>query len=194
MPDDLHHHRPPTEHMAVVRAPARPPRAQGEDCTIVIFGAFGDLTKRLVMPALYNLARTKTLPEKFAIIGVDVADGTAKSWVEHLHEMLLSFVGNSGSEFNVDEIDEKLWAHMAERMAYVKGDITKPDVYEALGKELEKSAAKFDTGDNAIFYLAVGDRFFGDVVDNLGASGLADQQADESGAPGRWRRVVIEKP
>ena len=194
MPDDLHHHRPPTEAMAVVRAPARPARAKGEDCTIVIFGAFGDLTKRLVMPALYNLARTKTLPENFAIIGVDVADGTAQSWVEHLHEMLLSFVGNSGSEFNVDEIDEKLWGHMAERMAYVKGDITKPDVYKALGKELEKSASKFDTSDNAIFYLAVGDRFFGDVVDNLGASGLADQQPDSEGNHKRWRRVVIEKP
>src|ERR1700759_4357701 len=105
MPDDLHHHRPPTEHMAVVRAPARPARAPAEDCTIVIFGAFGDLTKRLVMPALYNLARTKILPEKFAIIGVDVVDGSAESWAEHLHKMLLSFVGNANSEFNIDSID-----------------------------------------------------------------------------------------
>src|SRR6185312_13473440 len=81
-----------------------------------------------------------------------------------------------------------------ERMTYVKGDITKPDVYAALGKELEKSAAKFKTGDNAVFYLAVGDRFFGDVVDHLGASGLADQQTDKDGTHKRWRRVVIEKP
>src|SRR6185369_14725246 len=139
--------------------------------------------KRLVMPALYNLARTKVLPENFAILGVDVVDGTAESWAEHLHSMLLSFVGNAGSEFNIDAIDEGLWRHMVERMAYVRGDITKPDVYKTLNAELEKSAAKFDTGGNAIFYLAVGDRFFGDVVDNLGAAGLADQQMDADGTP-----------
>src|SRR4051812_4873532 len=117
MPDDLH--RPPigtpAEAMAVVRAPDRQVRAPAEDCAIVIFGAFGDLTKRLVMPALYNLARTKILPKNFAIIGVDVVDGTAESWVKHLHTMLLSFVGNSGSEFNIDAIDEKLWRRMADR-------------------------------------------------------------------------------
>src|ERR1700754_3879297 len=121
MPDD--HPRPPTEAMAVIRAPDRPARTQAEDCTIVIFGAFGDLTKRLVMPALYNLARTKVLPENFAITGVDVVEGTAESWAEHLHTMLLSFVGNAGSEFNIDAIDEGVWQHLAERMAYVRGDI-----------------------------------------------------------------------
>src|ERR1700761_4138832 len=121
MPDDQQ--RPLNEAMAVVRAPESPARAPAEDCTIVIFGAFGDLTKRLVMPALYNLARTKVLPENFAILGVDVVDGTAESWAEHLHTMLLSFVGNAGSEFNIDAIDEGLWRQMAERMAYVRGDI-----------------------------------------------------------------------
>jgi glucose-6-phosphate 1-dehydrogenase len=192
MPDEQH--RPQSEAMAVVRAPERPARARAEDCAIVIFGAFGDLTKRLVMPALYNLARTKILPENFAVIGVDVVDGTAESWAEHLHTMLLSFVGNADSEFNIDAIDESLWRHMAERMDYVRGDITKPDVYKTLGAKLEQAASKFRSGSNAIFYLAVGDRFFGDVVDQLGAAGLADQQPDADGKPAHWRRVVIEKP
>jgi glucose-6-phosphate 1-dehydrogenase len=192
MPDDQR--RSPGGSVAVVRAPDRCTRAQAEDCVIVIFGAFGDLTKRLVMPALYNLARTKTLPRNFAIVGVDVVEGTAESWVEHLHAMLISFVGNSTSEFNIDSVDESLWRHMAGRMAYVQGDITKPDVYKTLGEEIDKSAETFHTGGNAIFYLAVGDRFFGDVVDQLGAAGLVDQQPDASGAPKCWRRVVIEKP
>jgi glucose-6-phosphate 1-dehydrogenase len=191
MPDDQHTVNAGT---AVVHAPDREPRAPGEDCAIVIFGAFGDLTKRLVMPALYNLARTKTLPENFAIIGVDVVDGSAESWAAHLHAMLLSFVGNANSEFNIDAIDEALWSHLAGRMTYVQGDITKPEVYKTLTGELETVTAKYSTGGNAIFYLAVGDRFFGDVVDQLGAAGLADQRIDATGTPARWRRVVIEKP
>ena len=64
-------------------------------CAMVIFGAGGDLTKRLLVPALYNLSRTKVLPEKFALIGVDLAEGTAESWREHLYDMLKSFVGNA---------------------------------------------------------------------------------------------------
>ena len=197
MPDDLrpqHQHDQHHSGMAVVHAPDRQSRPQADDCAIVIFGAFGDLTKRLVMPALYNLARTKILPENFAIIGVDVVDGTAESWAKHLHEMLLSFVGNANSEFNIDAVDEALWTDLAARMAYVKGDITKPDVYRALSGTLEQAAAKHHTGENAIFYLAVGDRFFADVIDQLGAAGLTDQHPDEAGGTKYWRRVVIEKP
>jgi glucose-6-phosphate 1-dehydrogenase len=179
---------------AVVRAPARKPAPRGEDCAIVIFGAFGDLTKRLVMPALYNLAREKMLSDNVALIGVDVAEATADSWAKHLHEMLISFVGNANSEFNIDAIDETLWNSLAARMSYVQGDITKPDVYRTLAGELENAANTHHTGGNAIFYLAVGDRFFGDVVDQLGAAQLTDQGEDETGAAKYWRRVVIEKP
>jgi glucose-6-phosphate 1-dehydrogenase len=79
-------------------------------------------------------------------------------------------------------------------MSYIKGDITKPDVYKALSAEMDAAETKHKTGGNAIFYLAVGDRFFGEVVDQLGAAGLADQKDDENGTATVWRRVVIEKP
>src|SRR3954449_873530 len=83
------------------------PRQETADpCTIVIFGAGGDLTKRLVIPALYNLARTGMLPDNFALIGIDLAEGTTESWREHLHDMLESFVGNTSAELDVDVIDE----------------------------------------------------------------------------------------
>ena len=192
MPADPH--TLPDSGAAVVHAPEREAAQCADGCTIVIFGAFGDLTKRLVMPALYNLAREKVLPNDFAIIGVDVADGTAESWAKHLHEMLVSFVGNANSEFNIDAVDEALWSSLAARMAYVQGDITKSDVYKALADELESAGTKYTTGGNAIFYLAVGDRFFGGVVDRLGEAGLADQKPDDTGKPAYWRRVVIEKP
>ena len=192
MPDDQT--APPQSIGAVVQAPAREARARGDECAIVIFGAFGDLTKRLVMPALYNLARTKALPDNFALIGVDMAEGTAESWATHLHDMLESFVGNASSEFNVDSIDEDVWKGLAARMSYVRGDITKPELYNSLAQLLETVAEQHSTGGNVIFYLAVGDRFFGDVVDQIGTAGLADQQRDDAGVPKHWRRVVIEKP
>lgn len=76
------------------------PRRQSsaaDPCAMVLFGGTGDLTKRLLMPALYNLSRTKLLPEKFALIGVDLAKGTAESWRDHLYDRLKSFVGNSAA-------------------------------------------------------------------------------------------------
>lgn len=64
---------------------------------MAIFGTGGDLTKRLVVPALCHLSPTKTLPEKFALIGVDLAEGAAESWSEYLYDMLKSFVGNTAA-------------------------------------------------------------------------------------------------
>src|SRR6202795_4723551 len=101
-----------------------PPRRQAkpaDPCAMVIFGATGDLTKRLVMPALYNLLRTKVLPERFAVIGVARAEGTAESWRDQLYGMLKSFVGNPAAEFDIDDIDEAAWKRLAERMVYVQG-------------------------------------------------------------------------
>src|ERR1700724_1149015 len=112
-----------------------PPRRQAgpaDPCAMVIFGASGDLTKRLVMPALYNLSRTKMLPEKFALIGVARAEETAESWRDHLYDMLKSFVGNAATEFDVDHIDEAAWKRLAEKMSYVQGDLARPELYEKL--------------------------------------------------------------
>ena len=163
-----------------------------DPCAIVIFGAFGDLTKRLVMPAIYNLGCEKTLPEKIALIGVDLADGDAASWQKHLHDMLESFVGNTSAEFDVDHIEEDTWSALAKTMSYVRGDMTKPDLYKDIGAALDK--AGFGTG-NVIFYFAIADRFFAPVAQQLGESGLTKQgDKDDEGAPKYWRRVVVEKP
>ena len=178
----------------IVAASPRHEPKPADPCAMVIFGAFGDLTKRLVMPALYNLNRTGTLPRKFALIGVDLADGTAESWREHLHSMLESFVGNASAEFQVEAIDEKAWSSLASRMSYVQGDITKPDVYARLGDALAEAQKKNSTGGNVIFYLAVADRFFGAVVDRLGEAKLTNQEEGKDGKLRFWRRVVIEKP
>jgi glucose-6-phosphate 1-dehydrogenase len=186
-----------------IRAPqttqviARPPRRQAkpaDPCAMVIFGATGDLTKRLVMPALYNLSRTKMLPEQFALIGVARAEGTAESWRDGLYDTLKSFVGNAASEFDVDHIDEAAWQWLAEKMVYVRGDLAKPELYDKLRSALAEADKADGTKGNAIFYLAVADRLFASAVEQLGKAKLTDEDKDENGKRRFWRRVVIEKP
>jgi glucose-6-phosphate 1-dehydrogenase len=177
----------------VTAPPRREPRPT-DPCAMVIFGAGGDLTKRLVVPALYNLARTKVLPEKFALIGVDLAQGNAESWREHLYEMLKSYVGNSDAVFDVDKIDQRAWDRLAKKMSYVPGDFTKPELYENIRDALDAAEKAHGTQGNVIFYLAVADRFFGSVVDRLGKAKLTDQGKDKDGKHQFWRRVVVEKP
>src|SRR5271169_5870724 len=174
-----------------------PPRRQAkpaDPCAMVIFGATGDLTKRLVVPALYNLLRTEVLPEQFALIGVARTDGTAESWRDQLHGMLTSFVGNIAAEFNVDHIDEQVWKRLTEKMIYVQGDLTKPELYERLRGVLDQLEKARGTRGNAIFYLAIADQLFGTVVEQLGKAKLTDQDQEENGKLRFWRRVVIEKP
>ena len=161
---------------------------------MVVFGAGGDMAKRLLIPALYNLSRTKVLPEKFALIGVDLAEGTAESWRDHLYDMLKTFVGNATAEFDIDRIDEAAWKRLADKMSYVQGDLTKPELYEKIGGALGDAEKAHGTQGNAIFYLAVADRFFGIAVEQLGKAKLTDQVEDKNGKLQFWRRVVIEKP
>ena len=176
---------------------ACPPKQQArlaDPCALVIFGATGDLTKRLVVPALYNLSRSKVLPEQFALIGVARTEATAGSWRERLHDMLKSFVGHAGAEFNTDHIDEDAWARLADKMTYISGDLTTPDLYEQVRAALDKAEKAHSTRGNAIFYLAIADRLFGTVVEQLGKAKLTDQGEDQNGGRRFWRRVVIEKP
>lgn len=150
-------------------------------CALVIFGAAGDLTKRLVVPALYNLARANLLPKEFAIVGFDLADQTVDAWKESLTGMLEQFVAGSNGD---GKVDQEVWNWLGGRMSYLQGDLNNPDSYTQLKTKL----AEINCGGNYLFYLAISDRFFGSVVEHLGKSGLACEKDHQ------WRRVVIEKP
>ncbi len=152
---------------------------------MVIFGAGGDLTKRLIAPALYNLACAKLLPNEFAIIGVDLADITAETWHHSLEQMVKEFVqaGRNGAAFNQD-----VWNWLTSRMSYLRGDLNDPATYENLKTKMAGLDGSRGPSGNSLFYLAVADRFFGSVIEHLGQSGLAREN------DGHWRRVVIEKP
>ncbi len=177
----------------VAAAPTRQPRP-ADPCAMVVFGAGGDLTQRLLVPALYNLSRTRILPEKFALIGVDLAAETTRGWRDHLRDMLNRFAGDPATAFAGDRIDAAAWDRLAEGMHYLQGDLTGPDLYARIRGALDEVARTRGTAGNAIFYLAVADRFFGTIVEELGNAKLTDEGEDGDGRRQFWRRVVIEKP
>src|ERR1041384_449595 len=85
-------------------------------CAMVIFGAAGDLTKRLVVPALYDLVGAKRLPERFRLVGVDLAAKTSADWGRDLNEMMNQFVAQGGGEFQADQLDQTAWRWLTDRM------------------------------------------------------------------------------
>jgi glucose-6-phosphate 1-dehydrogenase len=178
----------------ILSAPPRQSSKRPGPCCMVIFGAGGDLTKRLLVPALYNLASTGLLPERFALIGVDMADLTAEQWRDSLRAMMESFVGKAASESRIDHVDEATWNHLTQSLSYVRGDLNDRALFEQLKSHLDSIEKATATGGNCLFYLAVADRFFGPVVSQLGGAGLFDEKPDPDGVSARWRRVVIEKP
>ncbi len=168
--------------MQVETAPVAPP------CAMVIFGAAGDLTKRLVVPALYNLVNAKRLPAGFQLVGVDRLAKTAEEWRKDLTDAMNEFVAKRDGEFQADHIDQAAWRWLTDRMTYLQGDLTDDGTYSRLGTHLAGLDKTAGTAGNHLFYLAVADRFFSVVVAALGKAGLVTEEN------GRWRRVVIEKP
>jgi len=140
-------------------------------CAMVIFGATGDLTKRLVVPALYNLVTAKQLPKEFRLVGVGRNVETGDEWRDGLGAAMRDFVAHGG-EFEADHIDETAWRWLGERMSYLQGDLNDPDTYRRLGAHLAELDNAAGTAGNRLFYLAVADRLFGPTVAGLGAAGL----------------------
>ncbi|HEY1707152.1 MAG TPA: glucose-6-phosphate dehydrogenase [Rhizomicrobium sp.] len=165
---------------------APPKSTPAPPCALVIFGAGGDLTKRLVVPALYNLVRTKLLSDRFVIVGVDHTDRGGDEWKKNLHDFLESTV-KKGGEFEASTIDEAAWSRLEKTMSYMAGDVTDAKLYAELKDHLAKREKDTDFEGNVLFYLAVADRFFQPTIDQLGKAGLLKEDKG-------WRRVIIEKP
>ncbi|WP_115563314.1 glucose-6-phosphate dehydrogenase [Xanthomonas arboricola] len=158
-------------------------------CIIVVFGARGDLTKRLVMPALYNLRRAGALGEEFAIVGMDHGDISERAWRSNMGQSMTQLLSSRDAEFQTDEFDTDTWDWLRERMHYLRGDFTDLGAYQALEGVLEKLHKRYGTQGNVLFYLATAARFFEPVLLNLGEAGLVKQRENQG-----WRRVIVEKP
>jgi glucose-6-phosphate 1-dehydrogenase len=149
-------------------------------CVLVIFGAAGDLTKRLLIPALYHLRRAGLLPEAFAIIGVARADKNDETFREELGASLGQFEEGG---FAADD-----WQWLRQRLFYVRGEFEDPAAYRQLARLLSKVDESYGIGGNYLFYLATPPQMFSVIVRGLGEAGLVREQN------GQWRRVIVEKP
>jgi glucose-6-phosphate 1-dehydrogenase len=147
---------------------------------VVIFGAAGDLTKRKLVPALYNLKTLGLLPKEFAIVGVARREKT--------HEEFREEQAQSLREFATTRVDAEPWAALREAMYFQAGELSDPAAYTQLADLLEQVAKRHGTGGNALFYLAIPPSLFGEVVRRLGEAGLVRQDGSA------WRRVIVEKP
>jgi glucose-6-phosphate 1-dehydrogenase len=149
-------------------------------CHFVIFGAGGDLTRRLLMPALYNLRLGGLLDEKFALLGVDAREMDAHAFTGHLHEAMTHFVTERRGDAH-GQLDQDAWSWMADRLDYLSGDFANPETYEAI-------KAKIPEGGNVVFYCATAARFFSLIAEQLAHAGLLREEE------GTYRRMVVEKP
>jgi glucose-6-phosphate 1-dehydrogenase len=151
-----------------------------DPCTMVIFGASGDLTKRKLLPSLYNLAAANLLPRQFAIIGYAYQSGTNESFRDQLTQDMKALATNP--------VDPHVWDWFLERIHYVQGDFQDPAGYQRLAAKMAEVEKDHGTQGNRFYYLAVAPKFFAEVVRQLGAAGLAKEEK------GKYSRVVIEKP
>ena len=151
----------------------------GDPCVMVIFGASGDLTKRKLIPALYNLAKDNLLSKEFALIGVARNEMTS----EEFRDM----IGKEIDEFATTKVDPDLWHWFSRRIYYVTGDFDDAKAYQELSRVLGEVDKEHGTRGNYFFYLATAPAFFATVVKQLGTAGLVNEERG-------WRRVIIEKP
>jgi glucose-6-phosphate 1-dehydrogenase len=166
-------------------APQVGPRATGDPCTLVIFGGVGDLARRLLMPAIYQLAVKKLLPPQFRILGVGLDKHDDTSFRTTMRSALEQFGGGHA--------DEAVWNSLAERMFWTGANLTDAAAYTAILDRVvgfEKGLPADQT--NRLFYLAVPPVIFEPIVKNLVGSGLCKKDPDPHARP--WRRVIVEKP
>ena len=143
-------------------------------CTLVIFGAGGDLTKRLLMPALYNLSGSKLLAQEFRVVGVDRGEIDTDGWKHALSETMQTFTTDKTSEFYTPKIDDAAWGWVTERLHYQQGDFGHDDVFRQIGEVVG--------GGSAIFYLAVAPGFSAPWSMGLAGPVCSSRMSKNSGA------------
>ncbi|RAU45380.1 MULTISPECIES: glucose-6-phosphate dehydrogenase [unclassified Pseudomonas] len=151
--------------------------------TLFLFGAHGDLVKRLLMPALYNLSRDGLVGEDLHIVGVDHNTVSDSEFGQKLEDFIRKEAANKVAQGGEDPLDPELWGNLAERITYITGDFLDDATYSAIDDRIKRTGTR-----NAVFYLATAPRFFSEVVQRLGSSGLMAENEEQ------FRRVVIEKP
>jgi glucose-6-phosphate 1-dehydrogenase len=155
-------------------------REKAPPCTIVIFGATGDLTKRKLVPALFNLVAGGLLPDELAIVGFGRTEMSTEQFREHMRADL--------SHFATGKVDPELADWLIGRIYYTSGNFKDSASYERLESTIEKAEQEKGTGGSRIYYLATPPAFFADIVHHLGEAKMVGEPE------GCFRRVIVEKP
>jgi len=170
--------------MAQLETLPTPPKPRvgrvADPCVMVIFGFSGDLARRKLIPALYNLATQGLLSREFAVVGLGrtpMNDDDARK------KMTQDF-----KQFASGPIDADLWDWFIRRIYYLSGDFDNPDTYTQLKNTIAKADQEHGCKGNCFFYLATAPDYFGDIVERLSNVGLMSEEN------GHWRRVIVEKP
>jgi glucose-6-phosphate 1-dehydrogenase len=154
-----------------------------EPCVLVIFGAAGDLTRRKLLPALYNLTREGALDERFAVVGFSRSSQTDETFREQLRQ---SVAQHSRSQ----PLDDAVWRAFSRRIRYVEGSFEDPEGYTTLRQRLEQLEAEIGSEGKRLFYFATPPSAAPIILHRLHETGLLG----ENGTGPSWTRVIMEKP
>jgi glucose-6-phosphate 1-dehydrogenase len=170
--------------------PLRDPRDRriprvAQPCVLVLFGVTGDLARKKLMPAVYDLANRGLLPPGFSLVGFARRDWEDEDFAQVTHQAVKE---HARTPFN-----DAVWQQLSEGVRFVPGEFTDDAAFDRLAQTVKQLDAERGTGGNYAFYLSVPPKFFPTVVAQLKRSGLSDPGPGE-GARRPWRRVVVEKP
>src|SRR5215472_17370362 len=164
----------------------RIPRVAGP-CVMVMFGVTGDLARKKLMPALYDLANRGLLPPGFSLVGF-----ARRDWE---HEDFAQVTYGAVKEHARTPFRETVWQQLSEGVRFVPGEFDDDAAFDTLARTVSELDIQRGTGGNYAFYLSIPPKFFPVVVQQLKRSGLADPgPPDPETGRTSWRRVVIEKP
>src|SRR5579863_3707434 len=161
-------------------AALNPAGKPADPCTMVVFGGTGDLNKRKLIPALYNLVAGQLLSPHFAVVGIGRTPMTSEDFRRRIDQEI--------REFATGPVDAGNWGRLLAQIHYLVGDAQDPDTYTRLRELLAAIDKDQQTHGNYLYYLATAPDLFSHVVRQLGEAGLAREK------DGHWRRVIIEKP
>jgi len=154
-----------------------------QPCTMVIFGASGDLTRRKLMPALYNLALEQWLPAGFSVVGFARNETSNDAFRADMKEAIGTFSRRR-------PVQESVWDSFSQGLSYISADFQNPDGYDKLRADLDRIDEERGTQGNRVFYLATPPQFDPDIIRQLGRVGL-----NVGGCEGKgWARIIVEKP
>src|SRR5690349_8410748 len=162
----------------------RIPRVAGP-CVLVLFGVTGDLSRKKLMPAVYDLANRGLLPPGFSLVGFARRDWADEDFAQVTYEAVKE---HARTPFN-----DTVWQQLSEGIRFVPGEFADDAAFDRLAETVAKLDEERGTGGNYAFYLSVPPKYFIDVVNQLKRSGLSTSNRHKDGNKS-WRRVVVEKP